>query len=77
MHMMMMQSRLDNERREQQNKNNANQREHEYQLRHEEMALACEEACEQRQMMNLIFMSMVNKNAGSDSNPRPKSPSNN
>jgi hypothetical protein len=77
MHMMMMQSRPDNERREQQNKNDADQREHEYQLRCEEMALACEEAREQRKMMNLIFMLMLNKNAGSNSNPHPKRPSNN
>jgi hypothetical protein len=40
MHMMMIQSRLDNERREQQNKHKADQREREYQLRREEMALA-------------------------------------
>jgi hypothetical protein len=39
------------------------------------MALIREEAREQRQMMNLMFMTMLNKNAGSDSNP--KSPGNN
>ena len=76
MHMMMMQGRLDNERRGQQNKNEADQREREYQLRREEMALAREEAREQRQMMNLMFMAMLNKNAGNDSNPHPPSPSN-
>ncbi len=75
MHMMMMQGRLDNERREQQNKNKADQREREYQLRRKEMALAREEACEQRQMMNLMFMAMLNKNAGSDTYPHPASPS--
>jgi hypothetical protein len=32
MHMMMMQSRMDNEKREQQYKNEADQREREYQL---------------------------------------------
>ena len=75
MHMMMMQSRLDNDRREQQHKNDAERREREYELRREEMALIREEAREQRQMMNLMFMTMLNKNAGSDSNP--KSPGNN
>jgi hypothetical protein len=39
------------------------------------MALAREEAHEQRQMMNLMFMAMLNKNAGSDSNLHPPSPS--
>jgi hypothetical protein len=41
------------------------------------MALAREEAREQRQMMNLMFMAMLNKNSGSNINPHPKSPSNN
>jgi two-component sensor histidine kinase len=72
----MMQGRMDNERREQQYKNEVEQREREYQLRREEMALAHEEACEQRQMMNLMFMTMLNKNAGSDSNSHPPSPRN-
>ena len=76
MHMMMMQSRMDNERREQQYKNEADQREREYQLRREEMAIAREEAREQRQMMNLMFMTMLNRNAGGDSKPQPPSPSN-
>lgn len=68
MHMMMMQGRMDNERREHQYKVEMEQREREYQLRREEMAIAREESREQRQMMNLMFMSMLNKNAGSDSN---------
>jgi hypothetical protein len=75
MYMMMMQSRMDNEQREQQFKSESEQREWEYQLRWEEMAIACEEACEQRQhTMNLMFMSMLNKNGGGNSNP-PPSPS--
>ncbi len=45
MYMMMMQHKSDSE-----------QREREYQLRREEMAIAREEACDQRQMMNLLFM---------------------
>ncbi len=60
MYMMMMQSRMDNERREQQFKSESEQREREYQLRQEEMAIAREEAREQRQLMNLMFMSMLN-----------------
>ena len=75
MHMMMMQNRMDNDRREQQNKADSEQREREYQLRREEMAIAREEAREQRQFMNLLFMSMLNKNEGTDnSNPMPPSP---
>ena len=76
MHMMMMQNRMDNERREQietdrreQQDRIAEQREREYQLRREEMAVAREEAREQRQLMNLMFMSMLNRNGGSNSNP--------
>ena len=76
MHMMMMQNRMDNERREQQYKNESEQREREYQLRREELAIARDEAWEQRQLTNLLFMSMLNKNGGSNSNP-PLSPSSN
>ena len=76
MHMMMMQNRMDNDQREQQNKADAEQREREYQLCQEEMAIAHKEAHEQRQFMNLLFMSMLNKNGGTDnSNPAPPSPS--
>jgi hypothetical protein len=83
MHMMMMQNKMDNDRREEQNKIReeqnkieADQREREYQLRREEMAIAREEAREQRQLMNLMFMTMLNKNGGTDnSNPAPPSPS--
>ena len=71
MHMMMVQSRMDNERREQQYKIESEQREREYQLCQEELANAREEAWEQRQLMNLMFMSMLNKNGGSNSNPPP------
>ena len=65
MQMMMVQNRIDQENRDQ-----------EYQLRCDEMAMAREEAHEQRQMMNLVFMTMLNENIGSDSNPQPPSPSN-
>ena len=78
MHMMMMQNRMDNERREQQSRIDAKQREREYQLRREEMAAAREEAREQRQLMNLMFMSMLSKNGGTDNSnsmqPMPPSP---
>ena len=58
MHMMMVQSRMNNERREHQYKIESKQREQEYQLRWEELANAREEAREQRQLMNLLFMSV-------------------
>ena len=74
MHMMMMQNRMDNERREQQYKIESEQREREYQLRQEELAIARKEAREQRQLINLMFMSMLNKNGGQKSNPIPPSP---
>ncbi len=64
MYMMMMQNRMDNERREQQHKSDSEQREREYKLRREEMAIVREEACDQRQMMNLMFMQMLNRNRG-------------
>ena len=77
MHMMMVQSRMDNEWREQQYKIESEQREQEYQLHWEELAIAHDEAREQRQLMNLLFMSMLNKNGGSNSNPPPSPGSNN
>ena len=51
MGMMMMQNKMDNDQRERQYKSESEQREREYQLRREEMAIAREEACTQRQMM--------------------------
>ncbi len=74
MYMMMMQSCMDNEWREQQFKSESEQREREYQLCQEEMATAHEESSEQRQLMNLMFMNMLNKNGGDNSDP-PPSPS--
>jgi hypothetical protein len=58
MYMMMMQHLSDSEQREQ-----------EYQLRWEEMVIACEEARDQRQMMNLLFMQMLNRNGGGGLQP--------
>jgi hypothetical protein len=66
MYMMMTQHKSDSE-----------QREREYQLHREEMAIACEEACDQRQMTNLLFMQMLNRNGGGDSNQPPSSSSKN
>jgi hypothetical protein len=63
MQLMMVQNRMDQENRDQ-----------EYQLRRDEMAMVHGEAREQRQMMNLMFMAMLNKSIGSDSNhsnPQP------
>ena len=66
MHMMMVQSRMDNKRREHQYKIESKQREREYQLHWEELANVHEKAWEQRKLMNLLFMSMLNKNGGSN-----------
>jgi hypothetical protein len=75
MHMMMMQNQMDKDRREQQNKADTEQREREYQLRREEMAIARKEARDQRQFMNLLFMSMLKQNGGIDnSNLTPPGP---
>ena len=75
MHMMMMQNKMDNDRRDEQNKIEAERRERDYQLRREEMEIARTEAREQRQLMNLMLMTMLNKNGGTDnSNPTPPSP---
>ncbi len=52
-----------------QHKSNSEQREWEYQLRQEEMAIARDEACDQRQMMNLLFMQMLNRNGGEGQQP--------
>jgi hypothetical protein len=57
-----------------QHKSNSEQREQEYQLHWEELAIAGDEARDQRQMMNLLFMQMLNRNGGGDSN-QPPSPS--
>ena len=74
MHMMMMQNRMDNEQREQQRRIDSEQRDREYQLRRDEMAMAREETREQRQLMNLMLMSMLRKDGGTDnSNPTPPS----
>jgi hypothetical protein len=64
MNMMMMQSCMDNDQREPPFKSESEQREWEYQLCWEGMAIARKEAHEQRQLMNLMFMSMLNKNGG-------------
>ena len=56
MHMMMMQNQMDNDQKEQQNRiDTKEQREWEYQLCWEEMAIAHKEACEQRKFMNLLL----------------------
>ena len=75
MGMMMMQNRMDNEQRERQYKSEKEQRDREYELRREEMAIVREDAHAQRQIMNMMLMSMLNKNGGENSNP-PPSPSN-
>ncbi len=74
--MMMMQSHMESEQREQQYRNASEQQEREYHLCQEEMAIARKNAHAQRQMMNMMFMAMMNRNGGDNSNP-PASPSNN
>jgi hypothetical protein len=75
MSMMMMQSCMESEQRERQYRNESEQRECEYQLCWEDMAIARKDACVQRQMMNMMFLAMMNRNRGDNSNP-PASPSN-
>jgi Tfp pilus assembly protein PilX len=91
MGMMMMQSRAASEQREHQSRIDAEQRDREYQLRlidaeqrdreyqlrREEMAIAREDACAQRQLMNVMMMAMLNRNGGGGSTqPPPGSPMN-
>ena len=64
MSMMMMQKRFDNEQKERQYQKESELREREFQLCCEEMAIVCEEVCVQRQMMNVMLMTMLNKNGG-------------
>ncbi len=56
-------------------RNESEQREHEYQLCWEDMVIASMDACAQRQIMNMMFMAMIDRNGGDNSNPRA-SPSN-
>ena len=64
MGMMIMQNRHESDQREQQNRIDAEQRDREYQLRREEMAIAREDACAQRQLMNVMLMAKLNRNGG-------------
>jgi hypothetical protein len=75
MSMMIMQSRMKSEQREQQYRNESEQQEREYHLCREEMATARKDAHVQRQMMNMMFMVMMNRNGG-DNSYLPASPSN-
>ena len=77
MGMMMMQNRHESEQREQQNRIDAEQRDWEYQLRREEMAIAREDARAQRQLMNVMLMAMLNRNGvGGSTQAPPGSPMN-
>jgi hypothetical protein len=60
MSMMMMQQCMESEQREGQYGNESEQREREYQLFWEDMAIACKDTCTQRQMMKMRFMAMMN-----------------
>ena len=77
MSMMMYQSRVESEQREHQSKIEVEQREREHLLCREEMAIAREDACAQRQLMNMMMMSMLNRNGGDTSTqpqPTPRGP---
>ncbi len=50
-----------------QNRAESEQREREYQLHREEMAIAREDARAHRQLMNVMMMAMLNRNGGGDS----------
>ena len=75
MSMMMMQNRFNNKQREQQYQKESELREWEFQLHREEMAIARKEAHMQCQMMNVMLMTMLNKNEGGDNSNPPPSPS--
>jgi hypothetical protein len=77
MYMMMMQNRMDNERREQQHKSNSEQREQEYQLCREDPPPARKEPRDQRHPMHRKFMQMLNRNGGGGSNLSPSPSSKN
>jgi hypothetical protein len=73
MHQSWMESeqrKCKNKQRECQHKIDAELREHEYELCHEEMAIVCDKACTQRQPMNVMMMLLLNKNGG-DNVPCP------
>jgi hypothetical protein len=81
--MMMHQSWIESEQRERQNeqrecqhKIDAELRDCEYQLCREEMAIARKEACTQRQLMNVMMMTLLNKNKVIMYLPPPVSPMN-
>jgi hypothetical protein len=65
-----------NEQREHQHKIDAKQREHKYQLCHEEMAIAQEDAHAQRQLVNVMVMVRLNKHEGDNFTQPPTSPRN-
>jgi hypothetical protein len=76
--MMMHQSLMDLEQREHQNEQREHQhwidaklRKREYKLCCEEMGIAREEACMQRQLINVMMMSLLNKNGGDNVVPSP------
>jgi hypothetical protein len=79
--MMMHQSQMESEQREHQNEQREHQhridaelREHKYELCCEEMAIVCEEAHAQRQLMNVMMMLLLNKNGGDNIPCPPGSP---
>jgi hypothetical protein len=59
---MVYQNRVELEQRDCQNRIDAERREHEYELRCEELAVQCEENHAQHQLMSVMMMAILNKN---------------
>jgi hypothetical protein len=69
--MKLEQREHQNKQREHQHRIDAKLRERKYELCCEEMAIAHEEACAQRQLTNVMMMLLLNKNGVDDNIPRP------
>jgi hypothetical protein len=58
---------MESEKREY--RNESEQREREYKLCWEDMVIASMDACAQRQIMNMMFMAMIDRNGGGQQQP--------
>ncbi len=68
---MMYQDRVENEQRDCQHRIDIERREHEYELCHEKLAVQPKENCAQRQLMNVMMMTIINKNNNLNNNSAP------